>query len=182
MIRRMLFLIAMVLAMASPVLAGAGFGPQVGYHKSPDADEGEFLYGGALRLMVAPILGLEGSINYRQESYHDDALKVTSWPVMATALVYPIPNIYGLAGCGWYNTTFEYCVPLFDDGEAIKETSSEIGWHFGGGVEIPLGTSMRLAGDIRYVFLDYDFEDMPGSDDVESNFFVITATLLFGGM
>ena len=179
MIRRMLFLTVMVLALASPVLAGAGFGPQVGYYKSSDADEGEFLYGGALRLMLAPILGVEGSVNYRQESYNDDAVKIKSWPVMATALVYPIPNIYGLAGCGWYNTTIEYNVPGVSNIE--DETSSEIGWHFGGGVELPLGTSMRLAGDIRYVFLDYEFEEMPGSGEVDSNFFVITATLLFGG-
>ncbi len=170
----------LLLSLAAPAFAGVGIGPQVGYYKSSDADEGEFMYGGALRLTPVPFLGLEGSVNYRQESYYDDALTVKSWPIMATALLYPVPVAYGLAGVGWYNTTFEYDLQHFT-GADEEETTNEFGWHFGAGVELPLGDALRLAGDIRYVFLDYEFEDLPGSDGAESNFYVLTVTLLFGG-
>jgi len=170
----------LLLSLAAPAFAGVGIGPQVGYYKSSDADEGEFMYGGALRLTPVPFLGLEGSVNYRQESYYDDALTVKSWPIMATALLYPVPVAYGLAGVGWYNTTFEYDLQHFT-GADEEETTNEFGWHFGAGVELPLGDALRLAGDIRYVFLDYEFEDLPGSDEAESNFYVLTVTLLFGG-
>lgn len=169
----------LMLIFAAPALGGAGFGPQVGYYKSQDADEGEFLYGGALRLKPAPFFGIEGSVNYRQESYHDDAVKVKSWPVMATALLYPVPFVYGLGGAGWYNTTIEYDGSIFG-GSDKEETTNEFGWHFGGGVELPLGETARIAGDVRYVFIDYEFEDLPGSETAESNFYVITVSLLFG--
>ncbi|MBN1826056.1 MAG: outer membrane beta-barrel protein [Candidatus Eisenbacteria bacterium] len=178
--RRMIFPVLMILVLAGPALAGLGIGPQVGYYKASDADEGEFLFGGALRLKPIPFLGVEGSINYRQESYYDDALKVKSWPVMVTGLVYPIPFVYGLAGAGWYNTTFEYDSQVFP-GLGDEETTSEMGWHVGAGVELPLGTGARLAGDVRYVFLDYELEGTSELQSADSNFYVITVTLFFGG-
>ena len=42
------------------------------------------------------------------------------------------------AGGGWYNTTIEYTGPAFQ-GADTEETVNEFGWHFGGGVELPLG-------------------------------------------
>ena len=45
--------------------------------------------------------------------------------------------------------------------------------------DIPLGESAAITGDFRYVFLDYDFEEVPGSDGISSNFFVIKAGLMF---
>jgi hypothetical protein len=156
-----------------------GFGPQVGYHKAKDADDGKFMGGVAFRAKLLPALGVEGSINYRREKFNDGALTVRSWPVMATALIYPLPIAYGAIGAGWYNTTFDFDddIPLL---EREDETQQEFGWHFGGGVELPLATSARLAADIRYVFLNYDFEEVPGSDEIDSNFYVITAGLFFG--
>ena len=91
--------------------------------------------------------------------------------------VYPIPMVYGAMGMGWYNTTIDYdqtVLPMLDD-----DTAQEIGWHFGGGVEVPV-EAVKLTGDVRYVFLDYDFEEFPGSENAESNFYVITAGVLFG--
>jgi opacity protein-like surface antigen len=79
-------------------------------------------------------------------------------------------------GAGWYMTTFDYDPDLvfLDD-----DTQSEFGWHFGGGLEIPLGSVASLAGDLRYVFIDYNFEEFPGSDDIQSNFYMATAGILF---
>lgn len=157
-----------------------GLGPQLGYLKTKDADEGKFMGGAALRLRLTPALGIEGSINYRQEKFNDGILTVRSWPVMVTGLVYPLPLVYGAVGAGWYHTTFD-----FEPGNGLPfsredETQTEFGWHFGAGVELPLASATRLTGDIRYVFLDYDFKDIPGTGNLDSNFYVINIGLLFG--
>jgi len=157
---------------------GLGVGPQLGYQKAKDADNGKLMFGGAIRARLTPALGVEGSINYRQEKYGDGALTVKSWPVMVTGLYYPIPIIYGAVGAGWYNTKFDYSSEL---NEFVKDKSSqEFGWHFGAGVEIPAGISTKLTADIKYVFLNYDFKEVPGLGNIDSNFYIINLGLLFG--
>jgi opacity protein-like surface antigen len=155
-------------------------GPQVGYYKARDADRGNFMGGAACRFKLIPVLGVEASINYRQEKYANDALTVRSWPVMVTGLIYPLPIVYGAIGAGWYNTTFDYdqskvLLQTFKD-----ETKQEFGWHFGGGVEVPVSSNFKLTDDIRYVFLNYDFKEIPGSGTLNSDFYVLTVGLLFG--
>lgn len=161
-----------------------GFGPQVGLYKAQDADNMRVMGGVALRMKFGQALGVEGSINYRQEKYADGVVEVKSWPVMVTGLVYVLPVVYGAIGAGWYNSTISYNVPANQiTGPAINlgdETKQEFGWHFGGGVELPLGSVGKLVGDIRYVFLNYDFKQVPGTGDVKSNFYVIGIGLLFG--
>jgi len=179
-LRKKVFLImGLTVLMAAQVHAQSiGIGPQVGYYRAQDADQGNLTGGVALRLKLVPFLGAEASIGYRQEKYADELLTVRSWPVMVTGLIYPLPMIYGAMGFGWYNTTIDYDqdrAPLLKD-----ETAQKIGWHFGGGVELPVGARFKLTADIRYVFLNYDFKEIPGSGDLKSNFYVITAGLLFG--
>jgi len=157
--------------------ASISLGPQLGFYKARDADNGSFIGGATCRLKFTQVLGAEASINYRQETYGNDAVTVRSWPVMVTGLLYPLPVVYGAIGAGWYNTTFDYNqnkVPLLTD-----ETMQKFGWHFGGGVELPAGPTIKLIGDVRYVFLDYDFQTIPGSGDPKSDFFVIMVGVLF---
>ncbi|MBN1128283.1 MAG: porin family protein [Chitinispirillaceae bacterium] len=154
---------------------GISIGPQLGYYKARDADNGSFIGGVTGRLKFTPVLGAEASINYRQESYANDLVTVRSWPVMVTGLLYPVPFVYGAIGAGWYNVTFDYnqrLLPVLAD-----ETKQRFGWHFGGGVEAPAGPSIKLIGDIRYVFIDYDFQEVPGNP--KNDFFVIMAGVLF---
>jgi opacity protein-like surface antigen len=154
-----------------------GFGPQVGFYKAKSADQSALMGGAALRLKLMG-LGVEASINYRQEKYANGALAVSSWPVMVTGLFYPLPIVYGAIGAGWYNLTFNYDqnkLPSYKD-----ETIRKMGWHFGGGVELPVGSNLKLTGDIRYVFLDYDFKQIPGTGSLKNNFSIITVGLLFG--
>lgn len=97
---------------------------------------------------------------------------------MVTGLIYPVPIIYGAIGIGWYNLTYDYnqnLAPLLQN-----ETTQKVGWHFGGGLELPLGSNITLTGDIRYVFLNYDFKQFPGSNNINSDFTVLTVGLLFG--
>lgn len=149
----------------------ASLGPQVGVSKSPDQDA-NMIYGAALRLRLHPALGVEGSVNYRQEELAGNALTARSWPVQATGMLYFLPILYGAMGAGWYMTTIDA------EGSFLGgETKSDFGWHFGAGLEIPLGGA-RLVGDLRYVFLDYGFGATPGSD-VDSDFYMATGGLLF---
>lgn len=151
--------------------SGVSLGPQGGVSKSPDKDA-NVIFGAALRVRLHPALGVEGSINYRQE---EAAGTVRSWPVQATGMLYFLPVLYGAMGAGWYMTTFDADPGSITGGG----TESDFGWHFGGGLEIPLGETARLVGDLRYVFLNYDFDAMPGSDAIDSDFYMATAGLLF---
>ena len=167
---------AVLVTLIAPQLGGQTIrlGPQVGLQKAAAADDAKFMFGAALRLKLTSALGVEGSINYRQEKFANDALTVRSWPIMLTGMLYPLPIVYGGVGAGWYNTTFDFDLPGVDN-----ETKQEFGWHFGAGVELPLGKKTRLTGDLRYVFLDYDFDEVP-FQDVDSNFYMISAGILFG--
>ena len=154
-----------------------GIGPRGGYYKVQDADEGRMYAGAATRLKLGG-LGFEGSIDYRTEDFDDGNFKIKSWPVTASVLLYPVPILYGIAGFGWYNNTLEYTGNNAAQLE-IKETSQDVGYHFGGGAEIPLG-SVSIAADIRYVFIDYDFETSPTSKDIKADFYAVTVSLLWG--
>jgi opacity protein-like surface antigen len=182
--RAILTLVLIVFAAVSVAAqASVGFGPQVGLYRAQDADGFRVMGGAALRLKFSQALGVEASINYREEQYGNGTVNVKSWPVMVTGLLYPIPIVYGAIGAGWYNTSIDYNIPPAILGSTVtiaSETKQQFGWHFGGGVELPLGSVGKLVGDIRYVFLNYNFKTFPGSNGVNSNFYVITAAILFG--
>jgi len=96
---------------------------------------------------------------------------------MVTGLFYPVQIAYGAIGAGWYNTSFSYDPTVFPG--SSDETKQEFGWHFGGGLEIPLGTSSMFTADIRYVFLNYNFKSVPGSSAANSDFYMLTFGYLF---
>ena len=180
MVRYAAILACLLLGTTLTFAQGAGIGPQLGFYKANDADDMRVMPGAAFRLKPLPGLGIEASINYRHEEYLNGAVDVTSWPIMVTGLVYPLPIVYGAMGFGWYNTTIDYNIRSGGTFLIASHTQQDVGWHFGGGLELPLGSSAKLVGDIRYVFLDYDFQGFPGSDGVSNNFYVITAGLMFG--
>ncbi len=178
---QILFIVILLALISTQVHAqGLSLGPQIGYQKSKDADDGKILVGAALRMKLGEILGAEGSVGYREESYSSGAMTVKSWPVMATGLIYPFPALYGAIGAGWYNSTIDYDQGRFPIGTVASETKQRVGWHFGGGLEIPASQSLMLTADIRYVFLDYNFTAVPGSSGVNSDFYVATVGFLFG--
>lgn len=158
-----------------------GLGVQVGYQRAGDADAGKFLFGGLLRAKLSEAFGVEGAISYRQEEYYNGNMTVRSWPVTISGLVYPFPMFYLVAGGGWYHTTFDFD-PGFTQQDLADKTLNPFGWHLGGGAEVPLGESVRLFGDVRYVFLKYDFEDFNDIPlkDINSNFYTINVGLIFG--
>jgi hypothetical protein len=176
--KAVLFIGLITLMVTHVEAASINLGPQVGFYKARDADNGAFIGGVTCRLKFTSVLGAEASINYRQETYGHDAVTVRSWPIMVTGLIYPVPIVYGAVGAGWYNLTFDYNqgkYPFLTD-----ETLQKFGWHFGLGAELPVGEKFKLTGDIRYVFLNYKFQEIPGSANMKSDFFVITVGFLFG--
>ena len=178
-----LLMLGLILLSAFPVLAQStvSIGPQIGIYKSRDADNTNVMGGAALRVNLGG-LGVEGSANYREENYDNEHITVKSMPVMVTGLLYVLPVVYGAIGSGWYNSSIEYNYPpgfRGGLGNTASETKQQFGWHFGGGAELPLGSSAKLIGDVRYVFLDYNFTAVPGVNGFNSDFYVITAGLLF---
>lgn len=175
------FLIIVIFFIASVCYAQnirnpVSIGPQAGWHKAADADDGKWMFGGALKIKFTDALGVEGSINYREEDYRNGAIELTQWPVLLSGLFYIVPQVYGLAGIGWYNTKIEFQAPLVD---LADRTSQEFGWHFGAGVDIPLGEAAYLTTDFRYTFIDYEFEEVPGTDEINSDFFIVKAGIMF---
>jgi opacity protein-like surface antigen len=154
-------------------------GPQLGVFNAIDADEASFMGGVAARLKFGEILGIEASINYRQEKYLGNSVTVKNWPVMVTGLVYPLSFVYGGIGAGWYNSNYTYNNSLLET-NYTSDTQQKFGWHFGGGVEIPVGKIGKIVGDLRYVFLDYDFNEFPGSNNVNADYYVFMVGILFG--
>jgi len=172
--KKIIFIMFVIIFAQSVYAQEVGIGPIVGYFKTSDADEGSLIFGGAVRLKLADALGIEGSIGYRKEEYENGLLKVTSYPIMVTGMLYVMPMLYGAVGAGWYNFNIEYANSL----GLSDETTQEFGYHLGGGVELPLG-NLILRGDIRYVFLNLKLDNMPNAEDIKSDFYVITAGLLF---
>ncbi len=181
--KQVLVLFAVLFITAFIKAQGLYLGPQVGWQKASSADDGKFMFGAAVRIKLSDALGVEGSINYRQENYNNGNVTVTSYPVMVTGMIYPISIVYGAIGFGWYNTSIAYSPSLHQLG-ITDQTEQKVGWHFGAGVELPLSGSVSspntiLTADIRYVFLNYDFQQFPGSGNLKSDFIVLTAGLLF---
>lgn len=176
--KALLALWLVILTVARVNAQTVSFGPQFGYSKAQDADKGSYISGAAFRMKLTNVLSVEASIDYREENYANDALAVRSWPVMATCLIYPLPMVYGAVGAGLYSLTYDYDqskLPLLRD-----VTTQKFGLHFGGGAELPFGSSFILTGDIRYVFLHYGLKEILGKGDLKNNFFVITIGFMFG--
>lgn len=177
MLNRVVFLALLVALLVSTTQAQViSLGPQLGFQKTKDTEKGGMLVGATLRLKLSAALKAEGVIAYRQEKENDGALTIRSWPIMVTGLLYPLPILYGAVGAGWHNTTFDYDqnqVPLKD------ETSQEFGWHFGGGIELPIGGKTKLVGDVRFVFLNFKFDQIP-FQDVKGDFYIVSGGILFG--
>jgi opacity protein-like surface antigen len=169
-------LLVTVTAVAQEIRNPASIGPHVGWYKSADADDGSLMWGGAIKMKLTNAFGAEGSVDYRVDDYRNESIIVRSWPVMLTGLIYPVENIYGAVGIGWYNSEIDFEKEL---DFVPSKSEQEFGWHFGAGIEIPLNEALLLNGDFRYTFLDYNFEQVPGSDEINSDIFAITAGLLF---
>lgn len=148
-----------------PLTPGAetSLGLRAGFHKARDADEGTWLGGVQLRLGMGEVLALEGSIEVRRDEFLDGVAKILSYPVQATLLVYLMKSemsLYLLGGLGWYYSKISFDSSLGVD----DETDSDVGFHIGAGVDFGLGEDTSVNGDIRYIFLDPDSDNLENED------------------
>jgi opacity protein-like surface antigen len=137
--------------------SGVGLGAHYSWVRNQETEESANMFGAMVRLR-GQVLGVEGAVDYRNEDLGGN-VELKSWPVSASLMVFPIPYAYGLAGLGWYNTTLD-----FPDGSLFEDqTDTQLGYHLGAGVELPVSNSVGLTGDFRYHFVDYEFDEIPDS-------------------
>ncbi len=162
--------ILITLAAVATADAGLGIGARYSYVRNNGIEDNSGMIGAMVRLRHMMFFGIEGAIDYRKEEMNDGS-ELRSTPLTVSAMVYPIPFVYGLAGLGWYHTTLK----VGDE----ETTDSQIGYHFGAGVEAPLVPLLKLTGDLRYQFLNYEFEDIPGSvGKVDADGYAVSAGLI----
>lgn len=151
-----LILIALVMVGVGITQAGE-IVPSLGITKSVDDGSEARLYGGlAFRGRIAPVLNSEIGIAYRDESLADN-LKLRMWPLTASLWLTPLPTVYAGGGVGWYHTTLDYDESLpFED-----TTEQKFGVHLGGGFGVPLGPTVGLDVQGRYVFLEKAESKLP---------------------
>lgn len=161
-----------------------GFGPRIGYYKAQDADEGNFHFGVQTRLRFGAVMGVEGSVEYRagQEYGIDDfTVNTSSVPITASLLVFaPVSenfSPYGLAGIGAYYTTYNYSSSAESLGLS-DDSSFNLGYHLGFGIELPFNENTALNVDYRYLFLNPD-ENEESLDDASFNGNSVTASIMF---
>jgi len=160
---------------------GFGLGPRAGYYKAADADEGNWTGGLQARLRLLPFLGVEGSVDYRQDDFANETVRVRSYPVMLSGLLYFFPNPvlspYLLAGVGWHYTDVDFRGAL----SGVEDrTSSEFGGQLGGGADLPIGERVTLDADIRYIFLNFDDEIRNrAATDIDADSLAVTLGLTF---
>lgn len=153
---------------------GLGLGGRYAYVTNRESDESTHMGGGLLRAR-SEFIGVEGAVDYRNEDLVGE-VDLKSWPVSASLLLYPLPPLYALAGLGWYNSTVDFP----DDSLFEDQTDTELGYHFGVGVEAPIAPTVRLTGDVRWHFVNYEFDQIAESvGDVEADTYTINAGVLF---
>ncbi len=171
MLAGLLALLLVDVAAAQP--GGLGLGAHYSWVRNQETDEESGMLGVMARLR-GRYIGVEGAVDYRNEDMGGD-VELKTWPVTASLMVYPIPVAYAMAGLGWYNSTLDFAdESLFED-----QTDTQLGYHLGAGLELPVAPNLALTGDFRYHFVDYEFDDIPSSiGNVDADAFSLNGGLL----
>jgi hypothetical protein len=158
-----LIVLCLLILSATPLHAElSNWGAHLAYSKVRDARDGNFLWGGHLELALAPVLGVQGAVDYRSDDKFItpsgmEGVRVRSIPVTLTGRFYlpgPLPvRPFAEAGAGWYRVVYDYTRGLELLG-LKDQTVSSFGWHAGLGLNLSLAPNLILTGDGRYVFAD----------------------------
>lgn len=159
--------------------SGAGIAPGVSiggramYFRPKDADGGTLSGGAQLRLHMTSMVALEGSIDYRKETFGGTVVDV--YPVQASLLIYLMPasrlTPFLLGGGGWYYTHVR---------APHERTQYRFGPHAGAGLELTLNRDWSIDGSYRYLWTrDINSEDLahPAGRNFSDNGFMLTAAL-----
>ena len=146
---------------ASPSIASAqgfGIGARMAWvtaDSEADVDSVRFT-GGQIR-MLSKRWGLEVAMDRHSESFELLNQKVIATPIQASLLLRFGTKVspFLLGGPGWYRRKVE----LLDGPDEADVTTTEFGWHAGGGLEVFAGRHFGIHGDYRYTFLDFGKDD-----------------------
>ena len=161
------FVLSALLATAVPVSAqGFGLGGRFAWIRQDVAvDNDSVRFFGLHMRAIGGRSGFELSLDRHTESFELVNEKVIETPIQASLLVRLAKGSvapYLLGGPGGYRRTVEPIVGPEDSGNS----TTEFGWHAGGGLEILAGRHFGIHGDYRYTFLDF------GGDDEEDEGFI----------
>ena len=161
------FVLGTFLTTALPVSAqGFGLGARFAWIKQDvDVDAESVRFFGLHMRAIGDRSGFELSFDRHTESFELLNQKVIETPIQASLLVRLGQGTvapYLLGGPGWYRRKVE---PI-DGPEDSGESTTDFGWHAGGGLEILAGRHFGIHGDYRYTNLDF------GGDDDEDEGFI----------
>ena len=151
------------LLVAAPVSAqGFGIGARMAWIRNDvdaevDTDSVRFI-GGHIRLS-SQRFGIEVSMDRHTEEFDLLNEKVTETPIQASLLMRLARGSFSpylLGGPGWYKRKVEVI-----EGPELSVSSTEFGWHAGGGIEVFLGRHFGIDADYRYTFLDFGDDEDP---------------------
>jgi opacity protein-like surface antigen len=158
---------------ASEIAEGVSLGGRAMYFRPKDASEGTMSGGAQLRMHLSHMLALEGSIDYRRETFGSTVVDV--YPVQASLLVYLMPSSrltpFILGGGGWYYTHVR---------APHESTQYRFGPHAGAGLKLSLSKFWSVDGSYRYLWTrDINSEDLahPAGRHFSDNGYMLTASL-----
>jgi len=120
----------------------------------PGAGRGTRFAGAQARLHFLRFFAAEASITFHENRYGHGAIHVTQYPVQVSGILHPLPDALlspYLVGGGWCYSRTTYFGSLSG---LSKRTDHNSGARGGAGLEIRLGKSISLDGDIRCLSLN----------------------------
>jgi opacity protein-like surface antigen len=156
--------LVILLSAAAPSAAqGFGIGARMAWVTSDsdsdvDTDSVRFT-GGQIRLGLSQRMGVEVSLDRHTESFEVLNQKVKETPIQASLLLKLAAGSvqpFLLGGPGWYKRSVS---PIEGPADELEVSTTEFGWHAGGGLEIRAGKHFGIHGDYRYTFLDFNDDD-----------------------
>ena len=154
-----------LLAPASPVSAqSVGIGARMAWvHPDTELDVDSVRFYGAQIRLLSRRYGLEVAVDRDSEEFELLNERVTETPIQVSGLLRMGSGRFApflLGGPGWYRRSVE---PI--EGSDVSVSTTEFGWHAGGGLEILAGQHFGIHGDYRYTFLDFGDDDDDEGDD-----------------
>jgi hypothetical protein len=145
---------------------GFGIGGRFAWVKvDTDLDDDSVRFvGGQIRLGLSRRIGVEVSLDSHSEDLELLNQKVKERPIQVSLLMKLSGSAvqpYLLGGPGWYKRSVE---PLEGPGDDLEVSTTEFGWHAGGGLELRMGRHFGVHGDYRYTFLDFGDDDEDDDD------------------
>jgi opacity protein-like surface antigen len=134
------------------------FGVRTGFLMATDAEEAVPFLGIGARFPLADMGAFEITADLWQDEFLGGDAEATHAPVMFSGLLYfpleiPTTTPYILAGVGMHFLSISYSGGL--DG-AESEDDAEFAFHGGGGLEITVGSMLKIHMDVRWILLDPD--------------------------